>query len=67
MYEIGDWVSVEDRMQGSYRYRIAAPHGEYFDPAFTPRFTPAEMLALGVFEGKYCNDRIGELPPRLES
>ena len=49
MYEIGDWVTVEDRMQGSYRYRIAAPQEEYFDPAFTPRFTPAEMLALGVF------------------
>jgi len=62
MYQIGDWVTVDDRMQTGYRYRIAAPAGRDFDAGFTPRFTPAEMLALGVFEGKYCNDCTGELP-----
>lgn len=62
MYEIGDWVTVDDRMQTGYRYRIAAPAGAEFDPRFAPRFSPAEMLALGVFEGKYCNDCVGELP-----
>ncbi len=62
MYEIGDWVTVDDRMQTGYRYRIAAPEGADFDPRFTPRFSPAEMLELGIFEGKYCNDCTGELP-----
>lgn len=62
MYKIGDWVTVDDRMQTGYRYRIAAPEGKEFDSRFTPRFSPAEMLELGVFEGKYCNDCIGELP-----
>ena len=62
MYEIGDVVSVNDLMQGDYSYRIAAPMGRDFDSAFTPHFSPKEMLELGVFEGKYCNDCNGELP-----
>lgn len=62
MYGIGDWVTVDDRMQTGYRYRIAAAAGQEFDSGFMPRFSPREMLALGVFEGKYCNDCKGELP-----
>ena len=62
MYRVGDWVSVNDSMQSGYRYCIAAPAGANFDPGFTPRFNPREMLELGVFEGKYCNDCVGELP-----
>jgi len=62
MYVTGDIVIVKDRMQSGYSYTIAAPPGRDFMPGFAPRFTPAEMLALGVFEGKYCNDCRGELP-----
>ncbi|MEZ5813460.1 MAG: hypothetical protein R3E13_01835 [Alphaproteobacteria bacterium] len=62
MYEVGDKVIVNDKMQSGYEYRIDAPTGEDFDPAFKPHFTPKEMLELGVFEGKYCNDCRGELP-----
>ncbi|MGH1398698.1 MAG: hypothetical protein ACRBCT_05740 [Alphaproteobacteria bacterium] len=62
MYAIGDKVTVNDRMQTDYTYRIDAPMGEDFAPKFIPHFTPKEMLALGVFEGKYCNDCRNELP-----
>ncbi|WP_257544792.1 hypothetical protein [Sphingopyxis sp. DBS4] len=57
-------VHVDDKMQSNYSYHLTAPAGEDFDPAFEPRFTPREMLEMGVFEGKYCNDCIGELPAR---
>ncbi|MCW8836831.1 MAG: hypothetical protein OQJ99_10770 [Rhodospirillales bacterium] len=53
---------MSDRMQHGYSYRIDAPAGGDFAPGFTPHFTPAEMLALGIFEGKYCNDCRAELP-----
>ncbi|MEX2615691.1 MAG: hypothetical protein WD767_06320 [Alphaproteobacteria bacterium] len=62
MYRIGDIVSVSDSMQSGYRYRLDAPPGAAFAPGFEPHFTPKEMLALGVFEGKYCNDCRPELP-----
>jgi len=58
----GSMVHVDDRMQSNYSYRLSAPVGEEFDPGFEPHFTPQQMLELGVFEGKYCNDCIGELP-----
>ncbi|MEX0343577.1 MAG: hypothetical protein AB3N20_01555 [Rhizobiaceae bacterium] len=53
---------VDDRMQSGYSYRLAAPEGGAFDPQFTPRYSPKEMLEMGVFEGKYCNDCQDELP-----
>jgi len=62
MYEVGDIVVVNDRMQRDYRYEIAAPPGRDFRDGFAPHFTPKEMLALGVFEGRYCNDCRDELP-----
>jgi hypothetical protein len=62
MYKIGDIVSVNDRMQQSYDYVLTAPAGSDFGPGFEPHHSPREMLEMGVFEGKYCNDCRQELP-----
>jgi len=53
---------VNDRMQKDYRYERSAPAGRDFDPEFKPQLTPKEMLALGVFGGKYMTDGAGEFP-----
>ena len=55
-------VVVNDLMQTDYVYFRTEPVGENFDPEFTPELTPAEMLALGVFGGKYMTDCTGEFP-----
>ena len=55
-------VVVNDRMQKSYRYTLSAPAGRDFDPEFRPELTPAEMLALGIFGGKYMTDCEREFP-----
>ena len=62
MFDVGTIIAVNDTMQTGYRYELVAPVGEEFGDRFQPHFTPAEMLALGVFEGKYCNDCTDELP-----
>ena len=56
------WVDVDDRIQHGYRYQLTAPIGEAFDPAFKPEVTPAEMLEIGVFGGKYLTDCRAEFP-----
>ncbi|WP_120500610.1 hypothetical protein [Roseovarius sp. EL26] len=55
-------ISVDDRFQTAYTYVLDAPMGEQFAAEFTPAYTPPEMLRMGVFEGKYINDCIGEFP-----
>jgi len=55
-------VTVNDRMQKGYRYALTAPAGRGFDPEFRPQLTPAEMLRLGVFAGKYMTDCRREFP-----
>jgi hypothetical protein len=49
-------VIVNDKMQRGYRYILTAPVGRNFDPEFLPELTPKEMLALGIFCGKYMTD-----------
>jgi hypothetical protein len=55
-------VTVNDRMQRGYRYRLTAPVGRDFDPEFAPELTPRQMLELGVFGGKYMTDTRDEFP-----
>jgi hypothetical protein len=55
-------VTVNDKMQRGYRYVLTRPIGRNFDPDFRPELTPAEMLQLGVFGGKYMTDCTKEFP-----
>ncbi len=55
-------VTVHDRMQDGYTYWRTEPEGEAFHPEFKPELTPAQMLALGVFGGKYMTDCRDEFP-----
>lgn len=55
-------VVVNDRMQRRYVYERTEPIGRNFARNFTPELTPAEMLRLGVFGGKYMTDCAAEFP-----
>ncbi|WP_201791885.1 hypothetical protein [Sphingopyxis witflariensis] len=55
-------VVVNDHMQQGYRYERTAPAGKAFAPGFAPELTPADMLSLGVFCGKYMTDCTAEFP-----
>lgn len=55
-------IIVNDRMQRGYRYELLARPGRDFHPGFEPELTPAEMLELGVFGGKYLTDCRDEFP-----
>jgi len=57
------FIDVHDSMQTDYRYECVAPAGAGFADGFMPHVSPKEMLEMGVFEGKYCNDCTGEFPP----
>ena len=58
----GREIVVCDLMQQNYRYRLTAEPGSDFAPDFRPELTPAEMLALGVFGGRYMTDCREEFP-----
>jgi hypothetical protein len=49
-------------MQRGYTYALCEPAGKHFSPDFTPDLTPKQMLALGVFAGKYMRDCRAEFP-----
>jgi hypothetical protein len=55
-------ILVNDKMQANYRYELSEPAGKNFDPEFKPELTPKQMLALGVFGGKYMTDCRKEFP-----
>lgn len=55
-------VVVSDKMQKGYTYFLTEPVGKNFEKSFDPDLTPKEMLALGVFGGKYMTDCKNEFP-----
>ncbi len=55
-------VVVNDKMQQNFIYTLTQPIGQNFDPQFKPQLTPRQMLALGVFGGKYMTDCQEEFP-----
>lgn len=55
-------VTVNDKMQKCYKYKLVEPMGKNFDKEFKPDLTPKQMLALGVFGGKYMTDCKKEFP-----
>jgi len=54
-------VVINDKMQQGY-YHLTQPAGRNFDPDFKPELTPAQMLELGVFGGRYMTDCRKEFP-----
>jgi len=55
-------VVVNDRMQRGYSYELTARRGRNYDEGFELLLTPPELLALGVFGGKYMTDCTAEFP-----
>src|SRR3954469_24323811 len=55
-------VKVNDKMQKNYVYIRTKPMGRAFRTGFNPQLTPKQMLAFGVFGGKYMNDCRKEFP-----
>jgi hypothetical protein len=55
-------ITVHDKMQRGYSYELSEPMGKHFAPDFRPDLSPREMLALGVFGGKYMTDCRDEFP-----
>ena len=55
-------IVVNDRMQQGYSYVLLARTGRDFDAGFEPELSPRELLALGVFGGRYMTDCRDEFP-----
>jgi hypothetical protein len=55
-------VEVNDLMQQGYVYFLTEATGRNFAEGFEPELTPAEMLELGVFGGRYMTDCRDEFP-----
>ena len=55
-------ITVNDLMQSGYRYTLTEPPGKNFHPDFKPELTPALLLQMGVFGGKYMTDCRDEFP-----
>ncbi len=55
-------ITVNDKMQRGYQYSLVEPIGKNFDTEFKPELSPKEMLAMGVFGGRYLRDCRDEFP-----
>ena len=55
-------ITVSDRMQRGYSYLLTEPVGRNYDAGFCPELAPPQLLALGIFGGKYMTDCRGEFP-----
>ena len=55
-------IVVKDKMQSNYIYFLTEKIGDNFHPEFQPQLTPKEMLAMGIFGGKYMTDCTNEFP-----
>jgi len=55
-------IVAHARMQRGYTSDLTEPIGRHFEPGFEPQLTPREMVALGVFGGKYMTDCRKEFP-----
>ena len=55
-------IIVNDFFQKNYKYFLVEPIGKNFHSGFEPELTPAKMLSLGVFGGKYLTDCKNEFP-----
>ena len=49
-------------MQKGYSYLLTEQPGRNFDPRFKPELSPKQMLALGIFGGRYMRDCRDEFP-----
>ncbi|MCX6793058.1 MAG: hypothetical protein NTY12_03450 [Candidatus Falkowbacteria bacterium] len=55
-------IKVNDKMQSDYHYELSETIGKNFHQDFKPELTPKQMLALGIFGGKYMTDCKKEFP-----
>lgn len=55
-------IIVNDLMQNNYSYFLTKAEGKNFDSRFKPELSPQQMLAMGVFGGKYMTDCQNEFP-----
>ena len=60
-------VRVSDKMQKGYSYTLSESPGRNFHPDFKPELSPAQMLALGVFGGKYLDGITTEMVENFKS
>ncbi len=55
-------IIVNDKMQKGYKYELVEPIGKNFHKDFNPDLSPKQMLAMGIFGGKYMTDCSKEFP-----
>lgn len=54
-------IIVKDKMQ-NFHYYLTEEIGKNFNSEFKPELSPKELLALGIFGGKYMTDCASEFP-----